>query len=131
MKAIISSFIYANFNYCPLVWYFCSCKSSRKVEQIQKRCLRIILDDFTSDYETLLEKGNNSTTNLKRMKILATEIFKTIYNLNPSLMKDIFTSKINPKVRTNNLIFKGKNTIKYGTKSLIALGPQIWNTRKH
>ena len=131
MKAIISSFIYANFNYCPLVWYFCSCKSSRKVEQIQKRCLRIILDDFTSDYETLLEKGNNSTTNLKRMKILATKIFKTIYNLNPSLMKDIFTSKINPKVRTNNLIFKGKNTIKYGTKSLIALGPQIWNTRKH
>ena len=131
MKAIISSFIYANFNYCPLVWYFCSCKSSRKVEQIQKRCLRIILDDFTSDYETLLEKGNNSTTNLKRMKILATKIFKTIYNLNPSLMKDIFTSKINPKVRTNNLIFKEKNTIKYGTKSLIALGPQIWNTRKH
>ena len=131
MKAIISSFIYANFNYCPLVWYFCSCKSSRKVEQIQKRCLRIILDDFTSDYETLLQKGNNSTTNLKRMKILATKIFKTIYNLNPSLMKDIFTSKINPKVRTNNLIFKGKNTIKYGTKSLIALGPQIWNTRKH
>ena len=131
MKAIISSFIYANFNYCPLVWYFCSCKSSRKVEQIQKRCLRIILDDFTSDYETLLEKGNNSTTNIKRMKILATKIFKTIYNLNPSLMKDIFTSKINPKVRTNNLIFKGKNTIKYGTKSLIALGPQIWNTRKH
>ena len=131
MKAIISSFIYANFNYCPLVWYFCSCKSSRKVEQIQKRCLRIILDDFTSDYETLLEKCNNSTTNLKRMKILATKIFKTIYNLNPSLMKDIFTSKINPKVRTNNLIFKGKNTIKYGTKSLIALGPQIWNTRKH
>ena len=91
----------------------------------------MILDDFTSDYETLLEKGNNSTTNLKRMKILATKIFKTIYNLNPSLMKDIFTSKINPKVRTNNLIFKGKNTIKYGTKSLIALGPQIWNTRKH
>ena len=131
MKAIISSFIYANFNYCPLVWYFCSCKSSRKVEQIQKRCLRIILDDFTSDYETLLEKGNNSTTNLKRIKILATKIFKTIYNLNPSLMKDIFTSKINPKVRTNNLIFKEKNTIKYGTKSLIALGPQIWNTRKH
>ena len=131
MKAIISSFIYANFNYCPLVWYFCSCKSSSKVEQIQKRCLRIILDGFTSDYETLLEKGNNSTTNLKRMKILATKIFKTIYNLNPSLMKDIFTSKINPKVRTNNLIFKGKNTIKYGTKSLIALGPQIWNTRKH
>ena len=36
--------------------------------------------------------------NIKRMWILATEIFKTINNLNPSFMKDIFTSKVNPKV---------------------------------
>ena len=26
-RYIINSFIYANFNYCPLVWHFCSCKS--------------------------------------------------------------------------------------------------------
>ena len=36
--------------------------------------------------------------NVKRMRILATEIFKTIKNLNLSFMKDIFTSKVNPKV---------------------------------
>ena len=46
MKATKNSFIYANFNYCLLVLYFCSCKSSRKIAQIQKRCLRIILDDY-------------------------------------------------------------------------------------
>ena len=34
-KAIINSFIYANFNYCSLVRHFCSCKSSRKIEQIK------------------------------------------------------------------------------------------------
>ena len=70
MKAIINGFIYANFNYCPLVWHFCSCQSSRKVKQIQKRCLKIILNDYTSDYETLLEKGKASTMNVKKMKIL-------------------------------------------------------------
>ena len=26
-EAIINSFILSNFNYCPLVWYFCSCES--------------------------------------------------------------------------------------------------------
>ena len=98
MKAIINSFIYANFIYFPLVWYFCSCKSFRKIEQIQKRCLRIILDDYKSDYEILLEKGETSTMNVKRMRILATEIFKTINDLNPSFIGKIFLPlKLIPK----------------------------------
>ena len=88
----------------------------------------MILDDYTSDYETLLGKGKTSTMNAKRMRILATEIFKTINNLKLSFMKDIFTSKVNPKVRPNNLIVKRHNTTKYGTKSLITLGPHICNT---
>ena len=125
MKAIINSFIYANFNYCPLAWHFCSCKFSCKIKQIQKRCLRIILDDYTSDCENLLEKGETSTMNVKWMRILAPEIFKTINNLNPSFMKDIFIPKVNPKFRQNNLIAKRHNTIKYGAKSLTTLGPQL------
>ena len=44
--------------------------------------------------------------NVEKTRILATEIFKTINNLNPSFMKDIFTSKVNPNVRPNNLIVK-------------------------
>ena len=34
--AIVNSFIYANFNYCPLVWYFSTCQATRKIEKIQK-----------------------------------------------------------------------------------------------
>ena len=41
-EAFINSFIFSNFNYCPLVWYFCSCKSSQKIEKIQLRGRRII-----------------------------------------------------------------------------------------
>ena len=46
--AIVNSFIYANFNYCPLAWRFSTCESIRKIEKIQKRCLRIVLDDMTA-----------------------------------------------------------------------------------
>ena len=67
MKAIINSLIYANFDYFPLVWHFCSCKSYRKIEKIQKHCLRIILDDYTSNYETLSEEDKTSTMNVKRI----------------------------------------------------------------
>ena len=66
--------------------------------------------------------------NVKKMTILANEILPTINNLNPYFMKNIFTSKVNPKVRPNNLIVKRHNTTKYGTKSLTTLGTQIWNT---
>ena len=127
-EAIINSFIYSNFNYCPLVWHFCSCKSSHKIEQIQKRCLRIILNDHESDYETLLQKSNKETMNIKRMRSIAIEIFKTINNLNPPFMKEIFVEKVNPKVRPNDIVVKAHSTATYGDRSLAALGPKIWNS---
>ena len=32
-EAVTNIFIYSNFNYCTLLWHFCFCKSSNKVEQ--------------------------------------------------------------------------------------------------
>ena len=63
---IVNSFIYANFNYCPLVWHFTTCKSIRKIEKIQKRCLRIVFDDYDSDYDVLLRKSGKVTMEIKR-----------------------------------------------------------------
>ena len=65
IEVLLNSFIYSNFNYCPLVWNFCSCKSSSKIEQIQKRCLKLLLDDNVSDYNDLLHKSNRSTMVVK------------------------------------------------------------------
>ena len=53
-EAIIESSILSNFNYCPLVWHFSYYESIRKIEKIQKRFLGIILNDYESDYETLI-----------------------------------------------------------------------------
>ena len=41
LEVIINSFIYSNFNYCPLVWHFSSCKALRKIENIHKRCYNL------------------------------------------------------------------------------------------
>ena len=94
MEILINSFIYSNFSYCPLVWHFSSCKSTAKIEKIHKRCLRVIL----------------------RIEFLATEIFKAVDKLNPSFIKNIFTSK-------ENLA----NSATCRDKSLITLGQNIWN----
>ena len=39
MDILVRSFVYSNFNYCPLVWYFSSTKSLQKIENIQERAL--------------------------------------------------------------------------------------------
>ena len=44
-----------------MVWHFCSCKNTAKIERIHKRALKFMLNDFTSDYETLIAKANTST----------------------------------------------------------------------
>ena len=98
-----------------------------KIEKIQKRCLRLVLDDYESDYGNLFEKNGTTTMKMKRLRALATEIFKRTNNINPSYMKNIFTPKTNAKIRPHDIIVRHHNTATYGDKSLTALGPTIWN----
>ena len=51
---------------------------------------------------------------IKRLKNLATEIFKTVNNLNPGFMKNILTLKENARVRPNNIVIKSHNSGTYG-----------------
>ena len=101
---MINSFVYYNFNYCPLIWHFSSRESSQKIGKIQKRCLRLELDDYESDYGNLIKKNGTTTMEIKRLRTLATEIFKTMNNINPSYMKNIFTRKTNAKIQPHDII---------------------------
>ena len=103
-EALINSFIFSNFNYCQLVWHFCSCKLSKKIERMQFRCLRIIYNDYSSDYQTLLKLNQKPSIEIKRLRNFALEIFKTINDLNPSFMKSIFSAKLNARVRPNQFV---------------------------
>ena len=103
---IVNSFIYANFNYWPLVWHFSTCESIRKIKIIQKCCLRIALDDYGRYYDVLLRKSGKVTMETKLLRFLALKIFKTVNNLNPNYMKDIFTPKLHTKVRPNDILLK-------------------------
>ena len=101
-EVLIQSFIQANFNYCPLVWFFTSPESLRKIERIQIRALRILFNDYENDTEYLLDRANKTTFLIKQHKNLAIEIFKTLNNLNPVYMKDIFVKNENPYYLRNN-----------------------------
>ena len=124
-EVLLNSFVYSNFNYCPLVWHFCSSKSLYKIEKIQERALRLLHNDFTSDYAELLKKPGKATTEIKHLRCLELEIFKTVNNLNPYYIKEIFPKTTNLIHRPLDIKFNQNNTTKYGSNSLRSLGPHI------
>ena len=69
---------------------------------------------------------------MKNLKNLCIEIFKTLNNLNPSFIKDLFNYHVvNHPVRDKyklNLEIPKVNQVKYGVNSLKRFGPKIWNT---
>ena len=87
-KILVNSFIYANFNYCPLVWHFSSRHFINKIENIQKRALRFLVNDCSSDYETFLKKANKCTVEVKRLRLLS---IKTVQLLLRTIFKKMKT----------------------------------------
>ena len=84
-----------------------------------------ILNDYESDYENLLRNSNKPTIEIRRLRTLAVEIFKTVNEIKSPYMNNIFTPKENAKVRQNDIIVKRINTGRFGTQSLRPLGPKI------
>ena len=64
---------------------------------------------------------------VRRFRALALETFKTLNDLNPAFMKNLFAKQELSKRRKNNLEIPNRNTAKYGDKSIRSLGPHIWN----
>ena len=127
-EILLNSFFHSNFNYCPIVWQLCSAKSVKKIEEIQERALRILYNDFSSDYESLLNKSGKSTMEVKRLSTLALEVFKTLNDMNPEYMKEIFHKTAFWTHRPVNVEVNEYHTTKYGNKSLRCLGSHIWNS---
>ena len=120
----VNSFIFSNFNYCPLIWHFSIFDSEDKLEKLYQRSLKFLNDKSDIPQTELV------SMKVKRLRTLAIEIFKTLNNLNPSYMKDILKT---PTFRSSNRLkfniqTQKFNHIKYGRKSLRVLGPMLWNS---
>ena len=79
---LVSSFIYANFDYCPRVWMFLHKKSLNKTGSLHKRVLGFLLNYYENSYEQLLEKSGKCNMDLQEIRFLCTERYKTINSLN-------------------------------------------------
>ena len=87
-----------------------------------------LLNDYDSDYNTLMQKSNKCTMEIRRIRTLALETFKTINDLNPSFMKNLFNKRKFSNRRENDLEIPRRYTVKFGDNSITCLGPHIWNS---
>ena len=70
--------------------------------------------------------------NVKRLRFLCVEIYKTVSNLNHHFMKQIFELReTNKSVREKyrlNLNIPNSSHVTFGKKCLRIFGPKIWNS---
>ena len=122
-RSIMKAFINSQFGYCPLVWMFHSRKN--RINNLHERALRLVFNDSSSSFQTLLMKDNSVTIHTRNIHTLATELYKVANGLSPKIMKHVFPLKESTRYPTRH-IFQSRNvhTSSFGINSLAHLGPK-------
>ena len=130
---VFKSFIRSNFNFCPIIWHFCSQTNTEKLEKLQYGALRIVYNDFQSSYEDLLRRVNTTTLHLRRMQSIAIETFKCLNGIAPEYIRDLLKSKNNKyNFRYENMLqLPTVRTSRYGKKSFRFEAARVWNSLPH
>ena len=84
------------FNYCPLVWMFCSKTSSNMINRVHERAFKVILSDDLSDFKSLLQNNRNIRSHHENIQSLMIEMFKTKNELAPPIMDSMFERRNEP-----------------------------------
>ena len=59
LEIIMKTFIQSQFNYCPLVWMFCSRTLNNKINKLHERALGLVYKNETLTFDELLELTNS------------------------------------------------------------------------
>ena len=84
---------------------------------------------IVSDYLTLLKASGSVSMKVRRMRYLGVEIYKTLNDLNPGYMKDIFQVQQSAYStrRPYNMKMPRVNHTTFVTRSILYEGAKIWN----
>ena len=82
-RLVLNSIGKSQFSYCPLVWIFCARTFNNMIYKVHERVLRVTLNDYESDFETLLQNNNdvcNHQRNTDQNLIKILKIKKRFYS---------------------------------------------------
>ena len=126
-KLLYNAFINSQFNYESIIWMFCHKHDYLKIAKIQCKALKIVYNSNESD-EKLLLRNNGVSIHQKQLRILATEVFKSLADLNPDFMKSYFTKEIPYCLRNGNFLkIPSARSTHDGTNSILFRACLVWN----
>ena len=127
--SIYNALIACIFNYCNMVWHFCSNRSLYKLEKPYKQAPRVVLNDYSSSYRDLLYKASKFTLYVSRSKAITIEAYQRKANEN----SDYINVMLNPPIKPYD--FRGSpraeqpkvNTTSCGLNSFAYQVAELWN----
>jgi len=125
--AVVRCFVLSQFMYCSVLFLFCKKYYKDRMDKIIYRALKVAYNDHSATYDDLLQRCDMDSLELSRQKTLLCEIFKSINNIGPKYMKDIFSIHKQESRLGLQLYEHRVRTSSYGTHSVRALGPRLWN----
>ena len=128
---IYNAHILPHFDYCSSVWHFCGARNTDKLEELNKRILRLILVDYLSPYDSLLTRVNTNSLCNKRVQKFLILLYKSlVFTHFPAYMKDVFSLRSSSdNLRGNNILSLRKpRTTSYGLNSFFYFSSKLWNT---
>ena len=98
----------------------CHKQDYSNIEKIQYKALKIVYNSNQS-YEELLSRNKEVPIYQKYLSILATEVLKSLSDINPDFMKSYLTMKETPYCLRNRIFFKiqSAHSTCYGTNSIL------------
>ena len=107
---------------------YCQRKSNNLINRIHERALRLVYNDYSSDFDSLLVMDNSVTIHHRNILALSLGIYKSVKNLNPVFMKDLFHLKQQKYLfRNQSLFYPNPSSVTYGLETFGYRGSQIWH----
>ena len=92
---LYTPYVMSPFNYCPLVWMFCSKQAHNLIKATHHKALCAKENTFALSYDELILRSNSINIHTKNLQLMVIEVFKSLNHLNPEFMWDSFTLKNN------------------------------------
>ena len=107
---------------------FCRKQDYLEVEKIHYKALKIV-HNSNECYEELLIQNNEVSIHQKQLRTLATEIYKSLTDVNPDFMKNYFSIKEIPYSLRNGSALKipSARSTYYGINSIHFRPCVLWN----
>ena len=94
VKFLANAFISSQFTYAPLFWVFTGKPSILKMCKVQFQTLQAIYNNYDKSYHDLLNFNNGFSIHQRHLRFLATEVYKSVINMNPEFMWEFFSKSL-------------------------------------